>query len=415
MKRSLLLLSLIVSCCVSAAAYGQNLITNGSFEAAPHAPSSDMTGWMVGGTGHIHSIAEGATDGTYSAAFSVGHDSQGTTLSQTFATTNGSFYLLTFDAGVYGQRTGGPLQLRVQVIDSNSNSVIVDQVVTPSYAGTSTASAVTFNHYQYGFTAGGGSMTVRFTDIGLGNASADTVLDTVSVVQSTPPGPNQAVNGSFENGIHGQSGFVEGWNVVGNVASYTEGATTGSYGAIFSAGGDSQGDMLSQSFATTPGTSYKVDFDAGIFGQRSDGPLQLRVQIFGGTPLVDEVITPPDAFTFDASAVSFAHYTYTVTATGSSVTLQFTNMGAGTSVADQVVDTVVFASAPATPTPTPSSPTPTPSPSTPTPTPSHGYPNADPNADTGYTYPNANSGNANPNARQPDANSYRDTDHAAAD
>ena len=70
MKRSLFL-SLIVSCCVGAA-YGQNLISNGSFEADPHAPSSDMTAWMVGGTGHIHSIAEGATTGTYSAAFSVG-------------------------------------------------------------------------------------------------------------------------------------------------------------------------------------------------------------------------------------------------------------------------------------------------------------------------------------------------------
>src|SRR4026207_1436028 len=130
MNPRFLLLSLLVSCSLSAA-YGQNLISNGSFEAEPHAPSSDMTDWMVGGTGHIHSIQEGATTGLYSAAFSVGHDSEGTTLAQTFATIVGNYFQIDFDAGVYGQRTGPRLKLRVQVIDSASNSVILDRTVTP--------------------------------------------------------------------------------------------------------------------------------------------------------------------------------------------------------------------------------------------------------------------------------------------
>src|SRR5690349_13093786 len=214
MKRWPLLLSLAVASSLGVA-HAQNLIQNGDFEEPPHAPSSDMTSWMVGtatpgGTPHIHSAPEGATSGGYSAAFSIGGDSQGTELSQTFATTAGNFYKLTFDSGIFGQRSGAPLQMHVQVIDMASNTAVVDQIITPPEAGTFTAANVTFANYQYTFMAGGGSMTLKFTDVGTGNQSADTLVDNVSVVQTTSPGPNQASNGDFETGPFSTVGTVTG-------------------------------------------------------------------------------------------------------------------------------------------------------------------------------------------------------------
>src|SRR5438270_2535204 len=93
----------------------QNAIQNGDFETPPFAPSSVLTNWTVSGTGKIHSITEGATTPTHGAAFNVGGDSEGTVLSQTFPTVNGELYRVDFDSGIFGQPTGSPLQLNVQI------------------------------------------------------------------------------------------------------------------------------------------------------------------------------------------------------------------------------------------------------------------------------------------------------------
>src|SRR5436309_915811 len=104
MKRLLFPLALAVAITWGLPAHAQNLLLNGDFEAPPHAPEDQsfvVTDWTVGGTGRIHSIAEGSTSGTYSAAFNISGDSQGTTLSQSFATTNGATYAIDFDAAIF--------------------------------------------------------------------------------------------------------------------------------------------------------------------------------------------------------------------------------------------------------------------------------------------------------------------------
>jgi hypothetical protein len=53
--------------------------------------------------------------------------------------------------------------------------------LTPPDSNTFTASAVTFQHYRFTFTANSATTTLRFTSVGLGNASADQVVDTVAV------------------------------------------------------------------------------------------------------------------------------------------------------------------------------------------------------------------------------------------
>ena len=74
------------------------------------------------------------------------------------------------------------MQLKVEVLGT---ATLVNQTVTPPYAGTFTPGSVIFAHYQFTFTANSTTTILRFTDMGLGNASADTVVDTVVVTLQT--------------------------------------------------------------------------------------------------------------------------------------------------------------------------------------------------------------------------------------
>ena len=120
--------------------------------------------------------------------------------------------------------------------------------------------------------------------------------------------------------------------------------------AVFSPGGDFQGDTMSQTFTTTPGQTYTVDFDSGIFGIPDSGAvLQLHIQVFATSTLLDAMISPPvntGPTPYDPSQVPFTHYQYTFTATSSSTTIQFTDVGSGNANADQILDSVVIAPSP---------------------------------------------------------------------
>jgi hypothetical protein len=255
------------------------------------------------------------------------------------------------------------LQLRVQVLGTGT---LIDQTLTPPDASTFDPGSVAFQHYHIPFTADGTTATLRFTSMGLGNANADQVVDTVSinlVPQGSPTPAPTLQNPNFDVGPFLADGTVTGWVVDGNgrVADNAQGATSASHSAALSSGGDSQGDTLSQGFATVNGQMYSVDFDAGIFGQRTGAALQLRFELLGNGTLMNQVLTPPDAFTFNPAAVLFQHYHFTFLANSTATTLRFTSIGLGNKFADQVVDTVAVNPMPvSTPTPTP---TPTPGPS----------------------------------------------------
>lgn len=319
----------------------QNLITNGDFETSPYAPSTTITGWTVSGTGAVHEIEEGSTTPTHSLALNVGGDSQGTIVSQSFATAIGEVYRVDFDAGIFGQPTGGPLQLNVQITGSGS---LLNQTVTPPVALTFTPAAVVFGHYYFSFTANSATTTIQFTDIGLGNADADTVVDTVSV----QPEENLLTNGNFETGPFDTASTVSGWTVSGNgaiVDRSAQGNAGGSHAAAFSAGGDFQGDILSQSFATVVGQTYVLDFYSGVFGVPDSNATsqQLEPQVIGSGTLLDQVITPPVAGTFDPTLVVFQHYQFSFVANSTTTTLRFTDIGTGNSEADIMLDTVSVA------------------------------------------------------------------------
>jgi len=171
------------------------------------------------------------------------------------------------------------------------------------------------------------------------------VLIACSAWIATAGAQNVIINGDFETGPFDTNVAVSGWDVVGNVGSVSDqGFTTASHAAALSVGNNSEGDMLSQTFSTTIGQLYSLDFDSGVFGIRSDGALSLQIQVFGSGTLLDDTITPP--YNGNFSPASFDHYTYTFTADSASTTLKFTDIGSGNANADIMLDTVSVVAAP---------------------------------------------------------------------
>jgi uncharacterized protein DUF642 len=324
-------------------AHAQNVIQNGDFEAPPFAPSSTLTNWTVGGTGRVHSINEGATTPTHGAALNVGGDNEGTIISQTFPTTNGEVYRVDFDSGIFGQPTGSPLQLNVQVTGTGT---LVNETVTPPVVGTFDPDSVVLHHYYFSFTANSSTTTIQFSDIGLGNTNADTVVDTVSVA----PEENILANGNFEIGPFDTNGSVSSWTVGGSgfvVDRSDQGNAGGLHAAALSAGSDSQGNTLSQTFATSIGQIYTLDFYTGVSGVPANGAnLQLDVQLLGSGTILDQTVTPPVQQTFDPTLTRFQHYQFTFAANSNMTTVKFTDVGLGNATADIMVDTVSVVAAP---------------------------------------------------------------------
>jgi Protein of unknown function (DUF642) len=354
MKLLPLLLAAAIGFISGLSAHAQNALTNGDFEAPPYAPSFTVTGWTVSGNGNIHEIEEGSTSPTHSAAFNIGGDSQGNTLSQSFSTINGQTYTLDFDTGIFGVPVlGSTLLLNVMV---QGNATLLNETVLPPSANTYDANSIIFHHHHFTFTADSNTTTLQFSDIGTGNPSADTVLDTVIVV----PNHNVLVNGDFETAPFNTIGTVSGWSVAGNNAvadRSDQGTAGGTHAAAFNVAGDSQDNTLEQSFSTVLGQEYTLDFYAAIFGVPSS-TLQLRVQVSGpAASILDQTVTPPSSDTYNPNLVMFQHYHFTFTAASNTTTLQFSDVGTGNSGADTMLDTVSVVSLAPAPTPTP---TPTP-------------------------------------------------------
>ena len=159
---------------------------------------------------------------------------------------------------------------------------------------------------------------------------------------------NVIVNGDFETGPIESIGTVTGWTVTGAVAdvgdNYMPGFSSPTHSAAFSAGGSSEGNVLSQSFTTIIGQVYTLSFDAGATGvldEGADAPLQLQIQVLGAGNgiLRDETITPFANNAF--GPVTLQPHVYNFTADSTSTTLQFTDIGGFNTNSDVILDTVV--------------------------------------------------------------------------
>jgi hypothetical protein len=315
-------------------------LNNGNFETAPANVRGQIPGWVVSGPGHVKAQNEGYTSPSNSCTFSEGGDYSGDAISQQFTAIPGTVYAVTFQAGVFGVRSGNPQTLRVQVTGKTTN---LDVNVTPPEVDTYTPSAVKFQGYSFSFTADNTTETLKVTDTGTANANADVVVDDVAVTVGAAPTPTlPLVNGSFETTPINVRGSIPGWTVSGpgHVMAQNEGFTSAFNSCTFSEAGDYTGDAISQQFNAVPGTVYTVTFQAGIFGIRSGNPQTLRVQVTGNATNLDVTVTPPEVGTYTPSVVKFQQYSFNFTADNTVETLKLTDTGTANPNADMVVDDV---------------------------------------------------------------------------
>jgi len=157
---------------------GPNSLVNGSFE-------SDFANWSkTGNLSILPYTAYGSTDGSKIVGFNGGNSTPNGVLSQTFATTAGTSYALTFDAGVVAYNTS---QQRLQVSITGSGNLF-SQVVALNGSGNGTRWA----RQTFSFTANSSSSTITFRDQSTATQNIDCLLDNVRVVAGSSGGGNTA-------------------------------------------------------------------------------------------------------------------------------------------------------------------------------------------------------------------------------
>lgn len=155
-----------------------NLITNGDFSAGlagwistPQVDSADSAIYVTNAGG----LGDTGT-GTF-AAFGGGQVPGGT-LSQSFATTMGQQYVLSFLYGSFGP-AGAQQSLNVHVTIGAMNTTIT----TP---GSTTDLGNVFSPYSFTFTADSALTVLTFADVSGTSINVDGLLDNVSVVAAVP-------------------------------------------------------------------------------------------------------------------------------------------------------------------------------------------------------------------------------------
>ena len=184
-KVSLLLASLTVACAVAPAS--ANLLQNGSFEDVLSAADWNIVGNALRTDKSPYPFT--ASDGFWAINFNSGDSTPNGVLTQSFTTVVGQQYDLSFAFGKWAFG-GGTASLQVEVI--SGGAVVLDQLVSDS---TGSEGAAVWNSYQFAFTATDASTTLRFTDVSIGTASFDTILDNVVVVPAPGAAALLAVGG----------------------------------------------------------------------------------------------------------------------------------------------------------------------------------------------------------------------------
>jgi Protein of unknown function (DUF642) len=149
------------------------VFTNGSFE-------NDYMGWTESGNQNITTTT--VSDGVKAVQFNGGNAVPNGVLSQTFATTPGLTYALSFDAGVSAYQSTAQMSMHVSV---QGNTTLLTQTVTVSGRGT----GFWYTPQSFNFVADGTSATLTFQDTSAVTTNIDLLLDNVKVGTTQAPPP----------------------------------------------------------------------------------------------------------------------------------------------------------------------------------------------------------------------------------
>ncbi|WP_334189119.1 DUF642 domain-containing protein [Noviherbaspirillum sp.] len=178
MKSILAIASLLATNAASAA-----IISNGNFEAGTMAP------WVK--TGNVYYVTSqggdfwfgggsAAVNGTYAIAFNAGETTPNGSIFQSFNTTAGARYEVSFN---YGVTANGTQSLLADVLGANGVTSLGSLGVTDSNPSKA------LGLFRYAFFADGAQATLRFSDVSTNRtASLDGILDNVTVNAVPEPG-----------------------------------------------------------------------------------------------------------------------------------------------------------------------------------------------------------------------------------
>ncbi len=152
--------------------------------------------------------------------------------------------------------------------------------------------------------------------------------DTQTLNVIVPP-TNGLINGSFEQDY-------TGWTASGNMDIQTSTATDGVKAVRFNAGQKTPNGVLSQSFATTAGQLYALEFDYGVYSPVRQREQRLSVTVRGTAVLLSQVVSR----TALNSAVQWTSHTYAFTADSAVTTLTFQDVSPTSDSIDSYLDNV---------------------------------------------------------------------------
>lgn len=211
--------------------------------------------------------------------------------------------------------------------DAESNPLTAALNAGPGHGSVIVNANGSFTYTPVAGYTGADSFTYHAND-GVLNSGIVTVSITVS-----PATPGILVNGSFEAG-------ETGWNMSGNRLVYqSDGAyvsTDGLKMVVLNALQTSPSGVISQTFATTPGQSYQLDFDIGILALNS-GEQRLGVEVIGASVRV--ALTETVSGNGLGNSV-WASRSHSFTADSASTTLTFRDLSVTTQNLDLLLDHV---------------------------------------------------------------------------
>lgn len=159
-----------------------------------------------------------------------------------------------------------------------------------------------------------------------------TDLTMTAVYEGTTPTQQIVVNGSFESGL---ASWASSGNVVvqsGSPYAPSDGGTL----IVFNGGNSTPNGVISQTVPTTPGKTYTLDFDLGVFSYNT-AQQKMLVRVEGSGNLLNQTLTLARS---GGSNVVWTPRTYTFVANSATSTLSFTDVSTATASLDLTLDRV---------------------------------------------------------------------------